>query len=168
MNTISTPATIYKTAHAWLKSEINSRIEQAQHNTQDIEAVKFYIEQLSKIMNSTEEPKESTDSLTSVIIGGSWLDKPLKRTKREKPQKIKEGLTQEEIDFLKSTLNKELEMLHSDIEYYRATHHLAQNREDKELFLKLKLRDNALIKKLAEIQRKLKRGLPTTSTKNIK
>ena len=108
----------------------------------------------------TEEPKENTSSLVGVIIGGSWLDKSLKRTKREKPQKIKEGLTQEEVDFLKSEVSVWIRHLDFVIAVLKGEEHNYWNDINK-----LKAKQN----KLAEIQRKLKRGLPTTiSTKNPK
>ena len=101
------------------------------------------------------------NNLDWLIAGGGWFENEiplsLNREKRKKPTKVKEGLTQEEIDFLKSTLNKQLEELHSNLEYYSYAY---TDTEEKELFWKLKNRDSSLIKKLAEIQRKLKRGLP--------
>jgi hypothetical protein len=104
------------------------------------------------------------NDLDWLITGGGWFENDiplaLNREKRKKPTKVKEGLTQEEIDFLKSTLNKQLEELHQDIDYYKYAYDMCQDDESKELFWKLKNRDSALIKKLAEIQRKLKRGLP--------
>ena len=121
-----------------------------------------------------EEPKESTSSLVGVIIGGSWLDKPMnktpKRTKREKPQKIKEGLTQEEVDFLKSEINLKIKQIDWSLECLHSTKNIVQNvsRERAKGYWKqideLKAKQN----KLAEIQRKLKRGLPLTTIRFTK
>lgn len=141
------------------------------------------IEELEKELNKNTSLNrknntqwDNMNELDWIISGGGWFenDTPsvINREKRKKPHKVKEGLTQEEVDFLKSTLNKQLEQLTQDLVFYKeckeayrsnpvlkALINAEDQKESNEMYFKLYKRDKALIKKLSEIQRKLKRGL---------